>query len=97
MYNQIIEQLVEKINTRYCHLNGLFQAPGALSLTAELGGEAFGSLSPAPSVCVCSSVGGRALGAVFSGHLDTVPLGFGAYTFPLLCNQEHMEGVLAAN
>lgn len=72
MYNQIIEQLVEKISTKYCRFNGPLQAPGAPSLTAELGTEALGSLFPAPSAFF-DGVGGSAAG-IFSWHLDTAAL-----------------------
>lgn len=85
MYNRIIEQLVEKINTKYCHLNDLFQAPGVLSLTAELRREALGSRFPASSTCFCNDVGGRPL-RVFSRHLDMAALGFRTYTFSVFWN-----------
>ena len=87
MYNQIIEQLAEKINTKYGHLNGLFQTPGAPSPTAELGREALGSLFPAPSAGFCGRVGGlhsrglllafgySSLGIWNSDHLCVLELG----------------------
>lgn len=59
MYNQIIEQLVEKINTKYCCLNGPFQVPGAPSLTVER--EKHAALSSQPPLLASAAVGGGAV------------------------------------
>lgn len=92
MHNQIIEQLVEKINTKYCCLNGPFQAPGAPSLTVEREEKTQLSL-PSPLCCWLLLPrgwgGGCGLG-VFSRHL-TWPLGDLEAT-PLLCSELGRDG-----